>query len=136
MWNVLYVLSSVDRYLDFYTFWLLGIIHVQVFMWKYIATSFRNIPRSGCGHMLNFRSSFWVTARLFSRGSLPSDLPTSTVWADSLPPHHGLSLSVIVILAVLLSWEQRLTVALTYISLWLMMLAVFPCAHWGYRFPS
>lgn len=80
--------------MDFFTFWLLWIIHVQVFMWIYIVTSFRNIHRSGCGHMVTLCLSFWVTARFFSKGAMPFYIPTSNIWAISLPPHQHLSLSV------------------------------------------
>lgn len=69
--------------------------------WLYIATSFGNIPRSGRGHsMLNFSSSLWVTARLFSKGSLPSDLPASTYLLTVA------CLCLCGILAILLSWKQ------------------------------
>lgn len=51
---ILYALSSVDRHSDFSTFWLLGIVHVQILCDYILPLLLENIPRSGRGHMLNF----------------------------------------------------------------------------------
>lgn len=42
----------------------------------------------------------------------------------------------ILILTILLSLKQCLIVVFICLSLWLMMLTIFPCAYWGYVFLS
>ena len=138
MYHILFVHLSVNGHLGCFHFWLLWIMLLQTFMYKFLCECMFSfllgvyLRVELLDHLITLCLITWRIGRLFSKAVTPFYLPTSSVWEFQFL-HILTSTCYYLCFWLNPSWEMWSVMSLWFwfaFPWWVRILSIFSCAYW------